>query len=188
MAGMEGLRHTLFEDPLYVYITLGIAELAIGAIGYERRTRRMAALLLIPPVLAGGAALLAWAVVTDREQIADASRDILRDVEAGRLDAVEHYLHEDFAGKAFGSREVAVSEARKALDRYKVTSAVLRLATIEVEEGRGRMECSIVVTLSGSDVPIDRHPMNWELLWRKQPAAEGNPWRIIEATPSVWMD
>ena len=52
----------LFEDPLYVYVALALAELVLAAVWYEKRksaeggasAAKFAPLLLVPPVLAVG--------------------------------------------------------------------------------------------------------------------------------------
>ena len=49
---METLRKTFFESPLPIYLALIFAEVALAAVWYERRGRRMWLAMLTPPALA----------------------------------------------------------------------------------------------------------------------------------------
>jgi len=70
------MSETFFENPLYVYIALGLVEVVLLGIWFERRAPGAARAMIVPPVLAGVVALMAHWVVTDREQIQTASQDI----------------------------------------------------------------------------------------------------------------
>ena len=61
------MSETFFENPVYVYIALAVAELVLFIIWRETRTRKAALCLLIPPLLAVVIGLIAHFVVTDHE-------------------------------------------------------------------------------------------------------------------------
>jgi hypothetical protein len=169
---MEGLRRALLEDPLYIYIALGFAELALAVVWHEKRTGRAMAALVIPPVLAVAVWALAAAVVTDREEIIAATGTIARDVEAGSVSAAEEYLDDDCGGFG-GSKEGLLDAARAAMKAYPIKKVGFTRVEVTVEEDRAAMHLGTMVTLEGG-----KQPVAWDLQWIKRPAG----WRIIEVS------
>jgi hypothetical protein len=169
---MEGLRRALFEDPLYIYIALGFAELVLAVIWHEKRTGRAMAALLVPPVLAVGVWALAAAVVTDREQIIAASEAIARDVESGSLDAAEEYLDDEYGGFG-GDKQGVLAVTREALKAYPIKKIGFTRMEIAIEEDRAAMHAGTMVTLEGGKVPVA-----FDVEWVKRPAG----WRILSVS------
>jgi len=172
---MESLETTFFESPFYVYVALGFLELVIAAVWYERRRRTWAIALVVPPLLAGVVAIVAAAVVTDREQIVNALAEIAADVEAGRVDAAEHYLDEVYAGYGQSKAEV-VAMTRSAIARYQLQSIELKRLTVTVAGGSADAEVTTHVKLQGSVIGGHTMPVHWRTRWRKRPSG----WRIVK--------
>jgi len=173
---MSWLETTFFESPFYVFVTLGFLELALAAVWYERRGRRLLAALAGPPVLAGVVALVAAVVQTDREQIVAALREIAADVEAGRIDAVRTYLDEDYSGHGM-TRQGALDLAGDAVERYGVRSLKLTGVSVAVSGDSAEGRVTTLIAARGSllgDRPV---PYTWDLRWRKRPTG----WRIVQA-------
>jgi hypothetical protein len=195
---MDLIRRNLFESPLYVYFALGIAELAIAAVWHERRSRRLKLALLGPVAAAGVVFAVAWLVVTDRERIIAASEEIVRGVEAGSVEPIERYLDERFGG-FFVSKEVAVAEARRAIERYAPRSVGLRDVEVTVDGRRADMTATTRVELAASDLDGSPAPrgndasalafavsIDWTLEWVKVRAGGRDVWRIRRARASRW--
>jgi len=182
---MDAIRGMLFENPLYVYILLGIAEAVLGYLYVQRRDRRYRFALLAPVLLAGAVFLVEQLVVTDRERIIAASREIARDLEAGRLDALQRRLDDGFAGY-YRSKDHALAEAQQAIERYALKVVQLRNFDVTVHEGAATMLVTTVVEAGRGDLPGRRIPLNWTIRWVRRPADDGNAWRIREAEPSGW--
>jgi len=179
MPAMETLRETFFEDPLYVYVALGIAELVLAAVWWERRTRRAAMLLAAPLLLGAAVYLVAAAVVTDRERIIAAAREIARDVEQGRTDAVERYIDDAFRGPYEG-REVdkvrAVAAVRAVRSLYGITAISLRRLEVQVSGGSARMHAVTWLTFQSAALGGGTASLVWDLVWIKR----NGQWRILE--------
>ncbi|HAU37339.1 MAG TPA: hypothetical protein DCX07_06430 [Phycisphaerales bacterium] len=94
----------LSDQPIVAYVALAFAELALAAVWYERRSRKIAWLLLAPPLLAAGVFAVSVLVTTDRQQIVHACREMARDVVANRADSLNTYLTDDFLGVYHGAR------------------------------------------------------------------------------------
>jgi hypothetical protein len=174
---MDGLRSAFLEDPLWVYVGLALTALVLIALWYERRTRRLLLLLAAPPVLAGGVWFLAWAVETDREQILRMSEEIVADISAGRSDALQVYLHQDFAGEYRGvpilNKRAALALARLEPARHSVRDIRLGPAEVEVADGRADATGTLYVDMGDRG----RIPVHYHVEWIK--TADG--WRIRRA-------
>ena len=171
---METIKATLFEDPTYLYVALVFAELALAALWYERRTRGWLLSLAIPPLLAAGAFGLSELVETDREQILRGLDEIAADVEAGRVDALETWLDEQFTGH-FGSKKKAVETARAEIARHAVKGVtILKKLTLDIEGNRARLHMTTIVQLKELDNKV---PLTWDVRWIRR----GDHWRVLEA-------
>ncbi len=170
---MESVRHALFEDPLYVYVTLGFVELALAAVWHARRGRWRGAALLVPPVLAAGVFLVERLVVTDREQIHLAMREIASWVEAGDFEKAAPYLDEEFSGP-YGPKAAAVRYGSEMIARFKITSLRWLDPALEIRGDRAALRVTSVLEFAGGPLGRGRSVLTWTMQWIKR--AEG--WRI----------
>jgi len=179
---METLKVTFFEDPLVVYIILG--AVAVGLTVRWRTAARsgrwLATGLLILAILAGGIFAMETLVVTDREQIRLALKDIAESVPAGRIEHAMTYLDEKYFG--WGKfKPGAVLAAKVALARYDIQKVSLfGDPAIEIDGKLAKCKVGAMITYKVKGEPA-RHPMAWRVKWIKRP--EG--WRIQQAEPTT---
>jgi hypothetical protein len=177
MRAMATLRTTFLENPISVYIILGIAFVVLAAIWHERRTRRRRLLLLVPPVLAVLIFVVEASVVTDREQIVAAVRDIAKCVETGNTQGILRHLDEEFIaylhGRSLRKMEVpgAVEQARSS---YGITRINLYKDDVEIESDRAKMHAATMISWSRGSAHA-KTSIIWDMVWIKRP--EG--WRIL---------
>lgn len=169
---MDSLRKALFEDPLAVYVLLGVAELVVVAVYYQQRTLRRIASVFVCPILAVGVFAIATLVVTDREQITAAMHEIAQDVQAGSFDKAAAYLDEDLTGH-YGGKAEAAERGRKMLKAWKIRSVRFKKPHLEVDAPRADLRVTTAVEL---DTPagLTRTAMAWEIAWIKRDQG----WRI----------
>jgi hypothetical protein len=167
---MESLGRLFFEDPLYVYITLAFAELVAGAIWHERRSRQWLKALAVPPILAGIVLAVSTLVVTDREQIIQATERIARNVEAGNVAAAEVYLDDDYDGLGF-SKAGVLAVGKEVLKNYRVKRVGFTRFTVEVTGADAAVRLDTLITLDNGV----RTTLVWDVRWIKRPGG----WRIL---------
>lgn len=183
MGQMESIERALFEDPLYVYVSLAFVELALVGMWHARRSRGWLASLAVPVVLAVAVFATEKLVVTDREQIHRAMAEIADHVEAGSFERVAEYLDEDLAG-AYGDKDQAVQAGRTALKVYRIQSLRYLNLRVEVDGHQASVRVTTVIEFQGRAAG-GRDVLRWQLGWVKRP--EG--WRILEvARPERGID
>lgn len=173
---METIRTVLFEDPLYIYFTLGGAWLVLGAIWWERRSRKWAMTLLIPLVLGGAVALVEHLVVTDREQMVNAVHEIAADIERGKLDMAELYLDDQWTQGYWITKDAALLAGRLAIDKFGIHKVKIQKVTVEVAGQTARMHLVTWVAFKAAEGE-GSEPLVWELEWIRRDAG----WRIIKS-------
>ena len=171
------MSKTFFENPLYVYIALGFAELILAVIWYERRHRTWIKSLIVPPVLAVVVALVAHFVVTDREQIIAAARDIAEAIEQQQFQRIPEHLDEKFVatlnGRSVGKDKVtALCNAE--VDRWGITGVNFHNMSVEVTPTQARMHLTTFVFYGREG--SSRTALIWDVLWIRR---DGR-WRIRE--------
>ena len=182
---MEALKTALFENPLYLYIALAIAELVLVGLWYERRGRRQLAYLAIPLGIAAVVFAVETLVVTDREHITNGLREIAREVETfhgqPHLEAAQRYLAEDvvvdFGSEAGGvnlTKDQALKAARLVLDRSPITNVRFMNLQVEVREHSADTEFATFISFETRELGPQNTSLQWTLRWSKRP--EG--WRI----------
>ena len=119
-------------------------------------------------------------VVTDREQIRLALKDIAESVPAGRIDHAMTYLDEKYFG--WGKFKPAAALAVKvAVARYDIQKVSLfGDPTIEIDGKLASCRVGAMITYK-SEGESTRRPMVWRVKWIKRP--EG--WRIQQAEPTT---
>lgn len=179
---METLKTTFFENPLVIYLILG--AVAVGLIVTWRTASRsgrwLATGLLIVAVLAGGTFAMERLVVTDREQIRLALKDIAESVPAGRIEHAMTYLDDKYAG--WGKfKPGAVVAVKFAVARYGIQKvSLLGTPKIEVDGKLAKCKITALITYKLDGEPTT-HPMAWHVKWIKRD--EG--WRIQGAEPTT---
>jgi hypothetical protein len=182
MPAMEKIETALFEDPLVIYVILALAAAAIIALWRTRggSGRWLAARLLIVAILAGGVFAIERLVVTDREQIQLALRDIAASVPAGRIDHAMTYIDENYhgwgrpPGTSIPARASLTMAIKAAVADYQVREIKLAgMPRIEVAGKLAQCKVVVVITYVTEGTPT-KHVMAWNVKWIKRP--EG--WRI----------
>ncbi len=177
----------IFEDPFWPCMVLALAELAIVAVWWLSRSRRLRLAMAGPPVLAAAVFLVAALVVTDREKIIAASRAIAADIEAGRTESLQRYLDERFAARYRDARldkaaaiEICGSESR----RYAVSSVKLARPEVRVQARQATLNVLVDMNVDSS---LGTYPvrLRMELRWVKAP--DGG-WTILQAQEPVIAD
>jgi hypothetical protein len=173
------MSEAFLENPIYVYMVLALALIALAAVWYERRSRRVLAVMLVPVVLAAVVAVLDWAVVTDREKIEAAADKIAEAISSHQYEQMLPYIDRDFTARVplLGvrmDRSDVVAACKAQVARHQVSS----IATGKVE-----------VTLSGRDATMvartmvhwsaqgaQKMPMVWTIRWIRRP----DGWKVLE--------
>ena len=178
MLVMSGLRWHLFENPVYIYVGLGIVETALGAAWYSRRSRRAALALLPAPVLALAVALTAAWVQTDQEKIAAAMKATAAGLEQRDLSAAEVYVDRECLSPGRGERLIDKREliqiARRAIDQYSVRGIHVYGVETEVAGANATTHLQTRITFGGG-FGGRGFRMGWRLQWARRAAG----WRIV---------
>jgi hypothetical protein len=172
---VENLKTTFFEDPTYVYVGLVLIEIGLAAVWHGRRSGRLLAALAGPPVLAAAVFALSSLVVTQREEIIAAAKEIAEDLTSGGYAALERYLDEGFAGRFEAvdiDKAAAVEAARTNIRSYGVSQVLVKRTDVQVEGSYATMDVQTLIVWGDGR----RTPIHWTLLWARLP--EG--WRIRE--------
>lgn len=182
MPTMETIETALFEDPFAVYVVLALAAAAV-VVAWRAAGRSdgwLATRLLVVAVLAVGVFATERLVVTDREQIQLALRDIAASVPAGRVDHAMTYLDEKYMG--WGKFKPGVVLAVKlAVAKYQIQEIrLLGTPPIEVADKLAECKVSAIITYMSEGKPA-KYLMAWNVKWIKRP--EG--WRIQGAEPTT---
>jgi hypothetical protein len=177
---MDSLRYHLLENPFYVMVVLGLAELGLLSLWWSWRTRRLAWALAAPAVLAGMIYLLAAWVKTDREQILELSEQIAADIRADRLDAARLALDEAYQGWA-GDKQQTLQMGRGLLEHFRIRAVQIIWTTLAVESGRARMRAQTIISYQLDQAGEGRSALQWDLTWIKRPVG----WRILDVQEPV---
>jgi hypothetical protein len=170
---MESIKHVLFENPTWLLVILGVAELVVFWVWLQRRTNRTAMGLVVPPILAGLFLLLAMLVVTDRETIRNHLQQIADDYQAERLDAAATYLDEKYEGFG-GDKQSLLGLAKQTRGKHPIeTIRVTRLVS-NVQGRRATTDITTVVHLKDS-LGGGAYSFAWSIGWVKRDAG----WRIL---------
>jgi hypothetical protein len=183
---MNSLKAALFENPIYLYIILAITEIVLGSMWHRRRGRRRLAYLAIPIGLAVAIFALEALVVTDREYITDALREIASEVETfdgqPRLEAASRYLDEsvvvDFGPEAGGmnlTREQALLAARAVLERSPITNVRFMNLDVEVHAEAADARFATFIAFTSEELGPQNASVRWTLRW----ARRAGGWRIV---------
>ncbi len=174
---MLTLKETFFEDPLFVYIALGLAELVVLSAWHYSRNIKWAKAAAVPIVLAGAAFAVSRLVVTDRERIIASAGQIAAGLSEGDTMAVEKYLHKDFASRRWDDRDRAVAAAERALEDYGLRRVKVYRMNVQVSNDRAEMHANTIVEYAGG-LGVGKASLFWHIVWERS----GKKWKIIRVT------
>jgi len=171
------VSETFFENPLYVYIALGLVEVVLLGIWFERRAPGAARAMIVPPVLAGVVALVAHWVVTDREQIQTASQDIAEAIVQRQYGRIAPHLDEKFLAHLHGSivnKPAVVAVCKAQIARHGITKVNFHRMQVRVDGRRAKMHVTTFVFFGEQG----RTALVWDARWIKR----GDKWLVLEVS------
>jgi len=129
---MDLLRHLVFENPLTLWMTLGLACLVAALIWSRTGSRR--ALWTLGALLAAMVAvgIAAWAVETDRERVERTLRIMAKAADTGDAEALIERISPEYRNGPFRQEDLAKA-VRAGLRAVRATAAT---PIIRMEEGR----------------------------------------------------
>ena len=163
------MSETFFESPLYVYVTLVLAELVLGVIWYESRKGKWVLGLLGPPMLGLAVGLVEHFVVTDREQIVAAVEEIAEAVETRQLHRMPQHLDEQFTATLGGMRitkDEVVAVCNANVSKWSIREVNFHGMQVEITGREARMEVTTFLVY-GREGNL-RSSLMWDITWIKR--------------------
>ncbi len=152
---METLRTLLFEDPFYLYVSLGALAVLLLVTAVLRRSRRALVWALVAMALGGGVYAMERLVETDREQIAAAYAALAADAAAHRTEAFDRHIDRDYIGFEFAGYDVGRTAtlllARFVMERYNVQSVHITRMDITVHGDTADARINTIVRFGSGD-------------------------------------
>ncbi|MHC4294257.1 MAG: hypothetical protein ACYSTL_01585 [Planctomycetota bacterium] len=170
------MSEMFFENPLKIYIALGLIELVCVIVFLVRRTGKSALALLVPLGLAGIVALVAYLVVTDREQITAAVHDIANAIVTAQPERIPPYLDEQFTAHLFGEsvrKNEIKAVCNSSIKKWGISEIKFHNMRIEVENRDAKFHVNTFITFS--EHGGGRHPLIWDATWVKR----GKKWLVL---------
>jgi len=165
----------LFEQPVWLYVAVVVAEAVIGFGWLLSRSRRWARAAIVPAAVALVVVLLGVLVQTDREKIAAALKDIAAKAQAGdfagagrHLDATCRY---PLAGGGSVGRKELIDRGQWAVRTFNVRMVRAQQIRTTVYGDSADTELAVWTT---SDAGF--RAMTWQVTW----ARRDDRWRIVE--------
>ena len=174
------MKQLFFEDPLWLYVLLILAESILLLVWKRPRTRQTATRLLIPAAFGALVFAVATLVVTDREKITRATHEIVETVSSGQTSTLEKYLDNDFHGTFRGeslNRAKTISRARDALHRFRIRKVEVKRLEVKVSGQTATVRMLTGIRAGGREVR-GQFPVIWRIEWIKR----GKDWRILSAS------
>jgi len=172
---MDALETIFFEKPLYVYLTLGIAAVALGAVWYGRRKAIWLAAASAAIVLGAGVFVVERLVMTDREQIVAALDEVAAAAQREDVPAAMGYVDREYAGWMRDKRHVRLrAEAVVKTRGIRYINFRSGPEVTITQPGQAETRFTVVVYYGKSDPPDGRVVLAWRLDWIKRSAG----WRI----------
>jgi len=173
---MDLLRYLLFENPLTLWILLGIAAVVAGLVWMRTgspRAARAALGCLVAAVLIG---VLAWAVETDRERLVRTLDTMAKAVDRGDAEALIERISPEYRNGTFDKAALA-SAVRLGLRQVRAT------ADSPVIRQRDREACvtqayTFRPAPGARPVPAESERVTWEGAFAPDPDGE---WRLRSA-------
>jgi hypothetical protein len=170
------MKELLFEDPMPIYVVLGILEIIMAAVWYRGRVKRVAIALAVPPLLAGVFLAMDVLVVTDREKLDLSLREIATDLQRGDIQAATQFLSDDFGGY-YNSPKGAAEACEKAMRMYGIKKvSVSDVRTELYNESMAKVQARTFVDFDVPGFGQGRQAIDWTIHW----ALRNGQWKIIE--------
>lgn len=186
---MQALKRVLFEDPLTIYVGLGMIEIVLLAIWGRYLTRRRLLALAAPLLLGGAVFCIERLVETDVELIVAAMEEIAEGIsgDPSDLGPAETYLDDKMTadlgpmlggGNLDKSRTLAAWRSR--IRTFRVATVTIHAPTVTVTGDRAQARFGTkIMTRSDSAEPQPAGTLFWTVDWIRRD--EG--WRIIGVSP-----
>ena len=184
---MESIKSALFENPTYIYVALGVAAVAAGALWYERRRPKFASALAAVVVVAAAVFVTEMLVVTARERISAALYEMADQVQsdatpAQRTEAIEAALDDavivdlpDRFGEMDMDKQRALAAGRLVLAGGTIKSVRVVKLEVTVDRRHARSDFTTVIRYDTRDLGVRPGAVIWCVHWIKRDAG----WRII---------
>jgi len=171
------MRHTLFENPMLLYVLLSLVWMVTLAWFWSRRTRRARMALLLLPVLAGVIYLASAIVETRREKVLRSIAILQTAVERADADGVIERISPLYDNKG-AKRDDLVRVVRWAMPRFRFERILFSGGQLRFEGDVAIADRWATVTPS-PDSPLAFGPQqtHWEL---KLCADADGEWRLRE--------
>jgi len=170
------MKQLLFEDPMPIYVALGVIEIIMAAVWYRGRVKRVAIALAIPPLLAGGFLAMDLLVVTDREKLDRSLREIAADIQQGDIKGAMEFLADDFGGH-YGTTKGAAEACEKAMKTYGIRKVSVTSAQTELlNDSMAKVQARTIVEFEVPGFGQGRQAIDWTIHW----ALRNGQWKIID--------
>jgi len=176
------MSEALFENPTYIYLSLGFAVLVLAAVWYERRSKGLIWAMAIPVVLGLCVVVVAHLVVTDREQIAAAARGIAEAAESRNFQEIPQHIDDSFRmdfspyGVGVLTKEDITRRVSGEVSSYGVVKVVIGKTGIAVTGRKASMHIQIMIHYGGESGY--KVPFIWDVAWIKR----DDGWKVLEVT------
>ncbi|MBT3200110.1 MAG: hypothetical protein HN350_09355 [Phycisphaerales bacterium] len=175
---MESIQTALFEEPLTIYIVLGIIAIVGLVIFRRQRTRKSARTLLFALASAAVVFAISTLVVTDREQIRAAVDEIGLAINSDNVQAVERFIDDDFSATSpYSTRAKAIHWIKRNIKQYEITNVTLKILSLDITNDQAEMQ--IISDVNTKTIPLMRFP--WDVKWTKR----SGQWRILNVSEST---
>lgn len=181
------MKALFFEDPFWLYGLLIIAEAVLVTLWWRGRERAQALRCFVPLGLGVVVFAVATLVVTDREKIQRATKQLVDNVTAGRVDTLEKLLDEDFRGTFRGrtmNRTQTLVEARRVMAMVGIKAVEIKKQDIQVKGPDAHQRLQTLIRYGGKVGGAGRVPVLWRIHWIRTKAG----WKIYEVSePQLTM-
>jgi len=183
------LERLFLEEPWPLTVGLILLAAVLGVVAYQRMRRTLAIAALVAALLAVAIGLTAKFVETDREQVRDATEQLVAATAPMNLTRIRGMLHTDVV-LIIGDDEAApiridrlLAQLESVGERYPIESNQIKLLEAQslapASPGVARARTLIdVLSLARNGRALTR----WRIDWEKQP---GGTWRV---TRIQWLE
>ena len=180
------MKSLLLEDHFWLYGFILLAGVVLALRWWRTRERRHALWILLPTGLGAVVFTLSTLVVTDREKIQRATKDIVAHAKGQRIEEIGAFLDEDFRVTLHGQgldRAEALDRLRQALSQGGVGTVEIKENDVEVKGPEAHQRLVVLVELRGG-LGQGRLPVHFRIHWIRV----GGRWRIHEvAEPRIGL-